>query len=81
MRERTSRLEADREHAEAKFEAKRKQAKELEAKLMSQSADGERERALFKVKFQNFESQNETLQCNMSAELQRLKEQNSQLQE
>jgi hypothetical protein len=33
MKERNARLEADKENAEAKFEAKRKQVKELEARL------------------------------------------------
>ena len=38
LREKTSRLQAEKENAEAKFEAKRKQVKELEAKLQKEQA-------------------------------------------
>ena len=51
MKERNARLEADKEHAEAKFEAKRKQVKDLEARLQKELAAAEREKAVLILKF------------------------------
>lgn len=55
IKEKSQRLQAEKENAEAKFDMKRKQCKELETKLQKQTADAEREKAILNQKTQHLE--------------------------
>ena len=55
IKEKSQRLQAEKENAEAKFDRKRKQYKELETKLQKQTADAEREKAILNQKTQHLE--------------------------
>lgn len=59
IREKSQKLQAEKENAEAKFEMKRKQCKELETKLLKQTTDAEKEKAVLNAKTQNLEQQYE----------------------
>jgi hypothetical protein len=50
LKEKSSRLLAEKENADAKFDAKRKQCKELETKLQKEVANAEREKAVLILK-------------------------------
>lgn len=56
LKEKSQRLQAEKENADAKFDAKRKQCKELEAKLQKEIASAEREKAVLILKQQNLEN-------------------------
>jgi len=51
IKEKSQRLLAEKENVEAKFDAKRKQVKDLETKLQRETANAERERAVLVLKF------------------------------
>ena len=55
IKEKSQRLQAEKENAEAKFDRQRKQCKELETKLQKQTADAEREKAILNQKTQHLE--------------------------
>ena len=55
IKEKSQRLQAEKENAVAKFDMKRKQCKELETKLQKQTADAEREKAILNQKTQHLE--------------------------
>ena len=67
IREKSQRLQAEKENAEAKFEMKRKQCKELETKLQKEIANAEKEKQILILKQQNLENQQENLQRNLEA--------------
>lgn len=81
IREKSQRLQAEKENADAKFDAKRKQCKDLEGKLQKSEANSEREKAVLILKQQNLEAQHDNLQRNLEAQIVRLREQNQQLSE
>lgn len=51
IREKSQRLQAEKENVEAKFDVKRKQVKDLETKLQREIANAEREKAVLILKF------------------------------
>lgn len=53
MREKTQRLQAEKENADAKFEAKRKQLKELEQRRQQEATKFDQERLELSLKQQN----------------------------
>ena len=55
MEEKSQRLLNEKDNAEAKFDLKRKQCKELETKLQKQTVDSEREKAILNQKIQHLE--------------------------
>lgn len=67
IREKSQRLQAEKENADAKFDAKRKQCKDLENKLQKSEANSEREKAVLILKQQNLEAQHDNLQRNLEA--------------
>ncbi len=50
IKEKSQRLQAEKENADAKFDAKRKQCKELEAKLQKEIANAEKETQILILK-------------------------------
>lgn len=61
LREKTTRLLEEKEQSEAKYQAKRQAYKELENRLIKESACNEREKAVLMLKFQNLENERENL--------------------
>jgi len=55
MKEKTQRLQLEKENAEAKFDAKRKQVKELEQKLQREQGRWEQERVEVRMKQSNLQ--------------------------
>lgn len=76
LKEKSAKLTCEKENAEAKFEAKRKQVKELESRLQREVANAEREKAVLILKQQNLENQHESLQKNLESQIIRLREEN-----
>ncbi len=56
IREKSQRLQAEKDNADAKFDAKRKQCKELETRLQKEMSNAEREKAVLILKQQNLEN-------------------------
>lgn len=81
VREKAQKLTVEKENAEAKFEAKRKQVKELEQRLQKELANSEREKDVLIMKQQNLENQHAQLQKQMEAQIVKLREENAVLGE
>lgn len=60
-------MQAEKENADAKFDAKRKQFKELESRLQKEMANAEREKAVLITKQQNLEIQHENFARNLES--------------
>ena len=67
IKEKSQRLQAEKENADAKFDAKRKQCTDLDARLNKEISTAEREKAVLILKQQNLEAQHEYLQRNYEA--------------
>ena len=59
LREKTNRLAEEKEAAEAKYQSKRQEYKDLEKRLIKETANNERERAVLLLKYQNLETERE----------------------
>ena len=60
MKDRSQRLLEDKEAAEAKYQAKRKELKEVEKRLISLMSNSETEKAVLNQKFANLEQERES---------------------
>lgn len=78
--DKVTRVTAEKESAEVKYDQKRKALKDLEATFSRLSATTERERAVLAEKCANLEVQVRDQTKTAEAELARLKEANEQLQ-
>ena len=76
LKDRSQRLLEEKEAAEAKYQAKRKELKEVEKRLIGLTSTGETERAVLNQKFSNLEQEREKLISNYEAEIQTLRESN-----
>lgn len=81
LKEKQQRIQSEKEHADSKYEAKRKYAKELEATLAKERANHEREQEILTIKYQNLETQQDSLIRNQEIEIARANETIKQLQD
>jgi len=79
LREKTNRLSEEKESAEAKYQSKRQEYKDLEKRLIKDTANNERERAVLLLKYQNLENEREQLMKNYEMSISQLREENEQL--
>lgn len=79
-KESKERLQIEKTNIEQKYESKRKALKDLEGRFQKDVAKKEHENAVLIMKAQNLENQQETRAKNYEVEIQRLREQNEQLQ-
>lgn len=79
MKDRSQRLLEDKEAAEAKYQAKRKELKEVEKRLISLMSNSETEKAVLNQKFANLEQEREKLIANYEAEINHLRDNNEHL--
>ena len=76
LKDRSQRLLEEKEAAEAKYQAKRKELKEVEKRLIGLTSTGETEKAVLQQKFYNLESEREKLISNYEAEIGNLRDSN-----
>ena len=69
IKDRSQRLLEEKETAEAKYQAKRKELKELEKRLINITSETEKDRAVLNQKFSNLEQEREKLIANYEAEI------------
>ena len=79
LKDRSQRLLEDKEAAEAKYQAKRKELKEVEKRLISLTSSSETEKAVLNQKFANLEQEREKLISNYEAEINHLRDNNEHL--
>jgi len=79
LEDRTQRLHEEKEAAEAKYQAKRKELKEVEKRLIEKTSSGETEKAVLLQKFQNLEQEREKLITNYEAKIAQMREENDSL--
>ena len=76
LKDRSHRLLEEKEAAEAKYQAKRKELKDVEKRLIGLTSTGETEKAVLQQKFSNLEQEREKLIQNYEAEIGNLRESN-----
>ena len=76
LKDRSQRLLEEKEAAEAKYQAKRKELKEVEKRLIGLTSTGETERAVLQQKFANLEQEREKLITNYETEISSLRDAN-----
>lgn len=79
MKDRSQRLVEEKEAAEAKYQAKRKELKEVEKRLIGLTSTGETEKAVLQQKFFNLEAEREKLISNYEGEISNLRDNNEHL--
>jgi len=79
LKDRSQRLVEEKEAAEAKYQAKRKELKDVEKRLIGLTSTGETERAVLQLKFANLEQEREKLISNYEGEIQNLRDNNEQM--
>lgn len=79
-KERAARIDQEREQALEKYEVKRKALKEMEQHLARTISQSDREKAVLTEKFSNLERQQNELIKTHEQNLERMKEENEQLQ-
>ena len=79
MKDRSQRLLEEKEAAEAKYQAKRKELKEVEKRLINKTSEAETERAVLNQKFANLEQEREKLIANYENEIHNLRDQNENM--
>lgn len=78
-KEKLARMAEEKEQADVKYNAKRQAYKELENRLIKENASYERERAVWMLKLQNFENENESLIRNYERSIAQYRDENEQL--
>ena len=79
VKDRSARLQEEKEAAEAKYQAKRAELKDVQKRLITKTTQAETERAVLIQKHKNLEDEREKLIGNYEAEIQNLQEQNMAL--
>jgi len=79
LKDRSQRLLEEKEAAEAKYQAKRKELKDVEKRLIGLTSTGETEKAVLHQKFANLESEREKLIQNYESEIHNLRDANEHL--
>lgn len=79
MSEKVSRITAEKEASDSKYETKRKALKDLESSINKQTSQMEREKAVMLERYQNLETQQNELIKNYESEMLKLRESNEQL--
>ena len=79
IKDRSQRLLEEKEAAEAKYQAKRKELKEMEKRLINITSEAEKDRAVLNQKFANLEQEREKLITNYEHEIEKLRDSNDLL--
>jgi len=79
LKDRSQRLLEEKEAAESKYQAKRKEMKDIEKRLNGLTSTGDTERAVLQQKFANLEQEREKLISNYEAEITTLRDSNESM--
>lgn len=79
IKDRSQRLLEEKEAAEAKYQAKRKELKDVEKRLINKTSESETERAVLNQKFANLEQEREKLIITYENEINNLRNSNEVL--
>ena len=80
IKDRSQRLLEEKEAAEAKYQAKRKELREIEKRLINKTGEAETEKAVLNQKFNTLEQEREKLIANYESEIDKLRTVNDSLQ-